>query len=121
MLYHPSNSGWKVRRHIFVHYAPWHVFKHCVYGVYRAWANSTFAFVFHSLHPDQVFRVHPKYLSQCVTMFQYLLVSYPSWKDVLENAIEECAEYEEFDRQHLKNLQLLMEFFIPAVRLIIIQ
>ena len=84
--------------------------------VYRKYADSVFAPLFHAIWPQQKFRKKPKYLSAVIVQLQYLRMSYPQWRGRLKRYIRTSTDMGDPCIGHAENLRQLMEFYIPAVR-----
>ena len=85
--------------------------------LYKCYAKSVFAYVFHELWPSQNFRVRPKYLGSVVTMMQYLRISYSRWKDMYEALVATKDQLEYDMRTVVENIEILIKFYIPSVLL----
>jgi hypothetical protein len=91
----------------------WHNYKHANLLIYKFFARSFFAPLFHSIWPGVTFYATGK-LTQISQIFTWLRMSYPSWKDALEEVVRD-RETPRNSRGHARNIQLLMEFFTPTV------
>ena len=119
MLYDPSGCGVTVRKCLTVLLSPWHNYKMGCLLIYREFADTVFAPIFHILFPTQQFRKKPKYLSAVITHMQYLRLSYSRWRSHLQTFLD-TADEDSSCIIHATNLKYLMEFYIPAVSYICI-
>jgi len=90
----------------------WHVFKQASIQVYRLASAHFLAPWFHHSFPDRKFYSAPK-LRAITHRLSLIRLSYPSWRKDLREAL--LLDLPVGNRQHLLNLQLLVEYFIPLV------
>jgi hypothetical protein len=103
----------------------WHSFKMAYQMVFRSFADSIFAPLFHSACPADIFFKKPKRLIQMQEACLRLQLAY--WRPDIQKQMQELMEMKEADtvekqktldaqRQIALNLKDLMEWFLPVVR-----
>ena len=90
----------------------WHVYKQASIQVYRLASAHFMAPFFHHHFPDRKFFLVPR-LRSITYRLSLVRLSYDHWRKDLRLAL--AADLPAGDRQHLRNLQHLVEFFIPLV------
>ena len=114
IAYDQSDGGKRIRDRIVVTLGLWHVYKHTCFAVYDRFADCFIAGCFHSLFPGGIFKRKPQYLSTIVTIFTYIRLAYPTFRQQLDNALAR-EDVSDSSKQHLINMKSLCEFYIPAV------
>lgn len=90
----------------------WHIYKQASIQVYRLAGAHFLAPFFHHSFPDRKFYAVPK-LRSITYRLSLVRLSYPYWRKTLRLALQDDLPVA--DRQHLRNLKLLVEYFIPLV------
>jgi hypothetical protein len=114
MMYCRSGGGTDLKTRIVDTLGWWHSYKTACYLLYHKLSKAVFAGCFHALYPANIFYPHPSNLTTILTIFQYIRIGYPEFKQELARVINE-AKANQNCLTHLKNIQSVCEFFIPAV------
>jgi hypothetical protein len=93
----------------------WHPYKQAVMTVWRLGAQHFWAQLYHALCPGAMLFKKMK-LVTLVLFFSYVRLAYPRIKSDLRNALADHSVKPKH-RLHLQNLESLLEFFIPSVRI----
>ena len=91
----------------------WHYKQACIV-VYRMASQYFIAPLHHHLFPDKKFADKPKF-RRMTHVLSIIRLSYANWKPDLVTAL--LRDTPMVEKQHLKNLSDLLEFFIPMVNL----
>jgi hypothetical protein len=114
MMYCRSQGGKELKTMIVNTLGWWHSYKTACYLLYNKLSRSLFAGCFHALYPANIFYAHPSNLTTILTIFQYIRIGYPEFKQELARVIIQ-AKVNKKCMAHLQNIQSLCEFFIPTV------
>jgi hypothetical protein len=112
-MYDLNDGGARARTRVVLTLGYWHTYKQANFLVYAAFAKSFMAGCFHTLFPNIPFWPKPRHLSTIITMLTYIRLAYPAFKERLADAL--TLEIGTAQTQHLINLQVLCEFYIPVV------
>lgn len=114
-MYDLSGGGKDLRKRVFVGLAWWHTMKMAFFAIWRTFADSFIAPSFHMLHPKHQFYRKPSYLSTVIVHCTYIRVAYKSFQNQLTAALA-TRDLTTRQKNMLRNLQALCEFFIPLVK-----
>jgi hypothetical protein len=128
MYYDASDGARKFREVTASGLEFWHTFKMAYFLVFRSYADSIFAPLFHHACPAHIFFKHPKRLIQVQEACLRLQLAY--WQPDIQKLMEVCMNMKQADtpakqkimdaqRQIALNLKDLMEWFLPVVRTLI--
>ena len=116
MCYDRSGCGKLYRKYEAVFLGFWHTYKQLCLLFFKCFANTFIAPLFHHLYPSTEFFVKPKLLSSIVAMMSTIRLSYPLFKDYLDEVLEDkVGKLDESSKILLLNLKSMVVFFIPAV------
>lgn len=114
MMYDKSGGGVKLRTYTSCTLAWWHNFKHGVHRLWKLFANTVFAPLWHHLYPGHAFYIQPSSLSSIVLHLVYLHQVFPS----VAQQISDAMAWPNTDPAHIKwlqDVQFLMDVAIPVV------
>ena len=103
-----------MRNHVFINLGLWHTYKHVSLLIWRKFGPTILAGLWHFMFPDGSWFSKPK-LQTVTKIFTLIRLAYPLFKKNLEDALAKAHELKVQSRTCLKNLQDLVEYFIPAV------
>ena len=115
-MYDESGGGEKFREFASINLAWWHTFKHCGFQIWKRFAATLWAPLWHHLYPSTSFFVKPSSFASIQSNLQCLLLSYPKWKNLLKIQLDRTLDIRGETRIALLDLQFLLEFAIPSVR-----
>ena len=113
-MYDKSGGGQEMRKYMSVNLAWWHNFKQVSKSIWRAFANTIWAPLWHRLYPSSKFSPNPHSPQEPALHFLFMARAYPSFKDDLNEALED-NQVGEVGKAMLENIKLLCEFVIPTV------
>jgi hypothetical protein len=124
MFYDESDGARKFREVTASGLEFWHTFKMAYFLVFRSFADSIFAPLFHYTCPAHIFFLHPKRLIQVQEACLRLQLAY--WQPDIQKSMGELLNMKDADtpkkqqalvaqRQIALNLKDLMEWFLPVV------
>ena len=113
MLYNKRGGGDQLRKFNSINLAWWHTYKHASLLIWRRFASTIFALLWHNLYPAAIFPIKPSRLVSITTHLMYMFLAYPMFKAELD-------ELEGIDLPPMlctlrKDLVFMMEFAIPVV------
>ena len=112
-MYNKRGGGEEFAKFNSVNLAWWHNYKHASLLIWRRFANTIFAPLWHVLYPSSIFPVKPSRLTPVTTVLMYVFYAYPSFKASLALlSKEDLAPRFEALRS---DLVFLFEFAIPVV------
>ena len=118
-VYDHSGIGKVFGRKVHITLGLWHNFKQASIILWRRFSLDFIGPLFHHMFPGvQFFAQNPK-LVHVTTMLTYIRMSYPSWKDDLQNLRTDRTLHRS-SRAHVHNLTALVEFFIPTVPFVVV-
>ena len=113
-MYDVSDGGKQLRRYTSANLAWWHTYKHVGFTLWKLFADSIFAKIWHALYPGHTFFVENNNWPSCQAHMLYVHLVYPSIRVQLREAFEQ-----QIDKAHvrvtLENMLFLCEFAIPVV------
>ena len=112
-MYNKRGGGDQFRKFNSVNLAWWHTYKHASLLIWRRFAATIFAPLWHNLYPSAIFPIKPSRLVGVTTHLMYMFLAYPQFKaelDALEN-----EDLQPRLNTFRKDLVFLMEFAIPVV------
>ena len=112
-MYDHSGIGKMLHSKVFLALGLWHNFKQASLLLWKKYALDFIGPAYHCLFPGRDMYMNPK-LVHVTTIFTYLRLSYPKWRDVLLG-LRTKSDLPPSSANHLHNLTMLMEFFIPTV------
>jgi hypothetical protein len=115
LMYDKSGCGKPLRHWMASTLGWWHPYKQGVMTVWRLGAQHFWAPLYHAICPGAMLFKKMK-LVTLVLFFSYVRLAYPRIKGDLQAALADTSVKPKF-RLHLKNLEALMEFFIPSVKI----
>lgn len=111
-------AGNEFRKDTFCYLGSWHVYKMATTCVWRMAAADFIAPLFHQFFPNSTFPLTPR-LVLSSRIFSLIRLAYPFFRVSLTEALAKEALSDK-QRNHLTNLQLLCEWFIPKVRIVLL-
>ena len=118
-MYDASDAGINLRRYTGVSLAWWHTFKWCTKMIMQVFANDFIAPMFHFMFPTREYSVKKQRHTPNMVYLSYIRLAYPSFKEELAAALAQNTIAVR-KKVLLQNLQSLCEYFIPAVRFIVL-
>jgi hypothetical protein len=116
VCYDRSGCGKLYRKYEAVFLGFWHTYKILCQLLFKCFANTFIAPLFHHLYPSTEFFVKPKRLTSIVALMSTIRLSYPLFKDYLEEVLKDkVGKLDESSKLLLLNLKAMVVFFIPAV------
>lgn len=112
-MYNKRGGGVQFRKFNSINLAWWHTYKHASLLIWRRFAASIFAPLWHNLYPAGIFPITPSRLLPITTHLMYMFLAYPMFKpelDALEN-----VDLPPMLQTLRQDLVFLMEFAIPVV------
>ena len=102
-----------------VNLAWWHTYKHASLLIWKRFAKTISAPMWHELYPNSIFPINPSRLVGVTTHLMYLFLAYPKFKADLDRLkeLDLAPRFEAFR----KDLVFLFEFAIPVVTCVILQ
>lgn len=113
-MYDHSGIGSVLRQKVFLALGLWHNFKQASLLVWKAFALTFIGPAYHCLFPGRDMYMQPK-LVHITTILTMIRLSYPAWHGVLQR-LRDRRDLPEVSVNHVHNLSMLLEFFIPTVR-----
>ena len=98
----------------YLNLAYWHTYKQAVKMIWKYFANTIWAPLWHRMYPGSKFNVCNPSPQEASMHIVYMARAYPRFKDELENAIASDG-LKDASKSMLLNIQFLCEFAIPAV------
>ena len=92
----------------------WHSYKQANFLIWRRFASTIMAPLFHNLFPTSQFFIKPTTLTQIVNLLTIIRMAYPDFREALLAAIDD-VNIDRENRVMAVNLRDLCEFFIPVV------
>ena len=117
MMYDKSGGGSELRKFLSCNLAYWHSFKQATKMIWKGFANTIWARMWHRMYPGSKFNVINPSPQEAAMHMVYMARAYPVFKAELEAAITEGSA-DEAGKAMLLNIQFLCEFAIPAVSLL---
>ncbi len=114
MMYDMSGGGVKLRTYTSVNLAWWHSYKHAVGCIWKAYANTLWAPLWHRLYPGSVFYPKARGPQDTSMHLVFLAKSYGAWRKNLDDALQ-MKTINPAGMAMLHNIKFLMEFAIPVV------
>ena len=114
MMYDKSGGGSALRKYLSCNLAYWHSFKQATKMIWKGFANTIWARMWHRMYPGSKFNVINPSPQEAAMHMVYMARAYPVFKTELEAAITEGSA-DEAGKAMLLNIQFLCEFAIPAV------
>jgi hypothetical protein len=112
-MYDHSGIGATLRQKVFLSLGLWHNFKQASLLVWKAFALTFIGPAYHCLFPGRDMYMQPK-LAHVTTILTIIRLSYPAWRNELR-LLRARANLPESSCNHLHNICMLLEFFIPTV------
>jgi hypothetical protein len=114
-MYDHSGIGSLLRSKVFLALGFWHNFKQASLLVWKKFALDFIGPAYHCLFPGRDMYLQPK-LVQITTILTFIRLSYEGWRrELLDLMARENVP--DSSVNHIHNLAMLMEFFIPTVTL----
>ena len=113
-MYDKSGGGQEMRKYMSVNLAWWHNFKQVTKTIWRSFANTIWAPLWHRLYPSSKFSPNPHSPQEPALHFLFMARAYPSFKDELQEALDD-NQVGAVGKAMLSNIQFLCEFAIPTV------
>ena len=113
-MYDKSKCGDELRRKCAVFMGLWHPYKQATILIWRRFATSIIAPLFHHLYPGSSFFTKPKTLTQATTLLTCMRLAYESVKDDIHETLLDY-NLDQGHRALAQNLVDVCEFFIPVV------
>ena len=117
-MYDYSGIGELMRTKVFLALGLWHNFKQASLLIWKQFALDFIGPAFHCLFPGREMYIQHK-LVQVTTIFTYMRLSYPSWRQKLME-LRTKSSLPEKSFNHVHNLTMLMDFLIPTVTLLLL-
>jgi hypothetical protein len=117
-MYNKRGGGDEFRKYNSVNLAWWHTYKHASLLIWRRFAPTIFAPLWHNLYPGAIFPIKPSRLVGITTHLMYMFMAYPSFKAELD-ALEGADLPPMLDTLR-QDLVFMMEFAIPVVKCFLI-
>ena len=114
MMYDKSGGGSELRKYLSCNLAYWHSYKQATKMIWKAFANTIWARMWHRMYPGSKFKVINPSPQEAAMHMVYMARAYPYFKSELEAAITEGSA-DEAGKAMLLNIQFLCEFAIPSV------
>ena len=114
MMYINTPTAVLLRQYCSVNLAWWHTFKHMCNAVWRAFANTLFAPMWHDLYPGSKFYPTAHSPLDQVVHFCHLMTAYPNFRDTLHQ-LAAMPGLTPASATAAKNLVFLFEFALPTV------
>jgi hypothetical protein len=114
MMYDLSGGGAKFRMYTSVNLAWWHSYKHAVAKIWKAFANTIWAPLWHRLYPGSKFPAKAQGPQEASMHLLYMSRAYPMFRGALEEALLDPA-VKAPGKAMLRNIQFLLEYAIPVV------
>ena len=114
-MYDKSGGGSDLRKYLSCNLAYWHSYKQATKMIWKGFANTIWARLWHRMYPGSKFNVINPSPQEASVRMVYMARAYPSFKTELEAAIAEGSA-DEAGKAMLLNIQFMCEFAIPAVR-----
>lgn len=112
-MYDHSGIGALLHSKVFLALGLWHNFKQASLLIWKKFALDFIGPAYHCLFPGRDMYMHPR-LAHITTILTYLRMSYPKWREkLLQFRLD--PELPPSSENHVHNLTMLMEFFIPTV------
>ena len=103
-----------MRKFLSCNLAYWHSFKQATKMIWKGFANTIWARLWHRMYPGSKFNCINPSPQEAAMHMVYMARAYPDFKTELEAAIAEGSA-DEAGKAMLLNIQFLCEFAIPAV------
>ena len=113
-MYDKSGGGQEMRKYMSINLAWWHNFKQVTKTIWRAFANTIWAPMWHRLYPSSKFSPNPHSPQEPALDFLFMARAYPSFKNDLNEALED-NQVGKVGKSMLQNIKFLCEFAIPTV------
>jgi hypothetical protein len=117
MMYDMSGGGIHLRTFTSVGLAWWHSYKHAVGSIWKAFANTIWAPLWHRLYPGAKFYAKTRSPQEPSMHFLYMMKVYHLFKEDLLAALADPGVSKD-GRALLENIKFLCEFALPVVTLI---
>ena len=114
MMYDKSGGGSDLRKYLSCNLAYWHSYKQATKMIWKGFANTIWARLWHRMYPGSKFNVINPSPQEAAMHMVYMARAYPEFTTELEAAITEGSA-DEAGKAMLLNIQFLCEFAIPAV------
>ena len=114
-MYDHSGIGSLLRSKVFLVLGLWHNFKQASLLVWKKFALDFIGPAYHCLFPGRDMYIQPK-LAQITTILTFIRLSYEGWRQELLDLLAR-KDVPDSSVNHIFNLAMLMEFFIPTVAL----
>jgi hypothetical protein len=114
-MYDKSGGGQEMRKYMSINLAWWHNFKQVTKTIWRSFANTIWAPLWHRLYPSSKFSPNPHSPQEPALHFLFMARAYPSFKDELNEALDD-NQVGPVGKAMLQNIKFLCEFAIPTVR-----
>jgi hypothetical protein len=114
MMYDTTGGGKKFRMYNSINLAPWHSFKHTCLELWRTYADSVFAPLWHHLYPGHMFFKKPGSLNSVISHLLYLQLGYPQYCSAL-SAVAAQDDLGARARFMVDDFKFLVEIAIPVV------
>ena len=114
MMYDMSGGGQRLRQYTSVSLAWWHSFKHGVGTIWRAFANTIWAPLWHRLYPSSRFYVKARGPQEASMHLLFMERAYPYFREELKEALTN-EDVEPAGKAMLENILFLCEYAIPVV------
>ena len=114
MMYDKSGGGSELRKYLSCNLAYWHSYKQATKMIWKAFANTIWARMWHRMYPGSKFKVINPSPQEAAMHMVYMARAYPYFKSELEAAITEGSA-DVAGKAMLLNIQFLCELAIPSV------
>jgi hypothetical protein len=114
MMYDMSGGGVKLRTYVSVNLAWWHSFKHGVASIWRSYAKTIWAPLWHRLYPGSTFYAKARSPQEATMHLLYMARAYKTFRPRLMAALLN-PDVSEAGKAMLNNILFLNEYAIPAV------
>jgi hypothetical protein len=112
-MYNKRGGGDQFRKFNSVNLAWWHTYKHASLLIWRRFAPTIFAPLWHNLYPAGIFPIKPSRLVSITTHLMYMFLAYPMFKPELDALKEE--DLSPVLGTMRDDIVFMMEFAIPVV------
>ena len=108
----------RIRRWLSPTLGAWHSYKMANILIYRTFAHTFMGHLHFAMNPTQPWFPNQHRLPKLVLRFTWIRLAYPRFRKSLQDAIrfmEQRQEHKKAGYIHLRNLQILCEWYIPLV------
>jgi hypothetical protein len=114
-MYNKQGGGKEFAKYNSANLAWWHNYKHASLLIWKRFATTIIAPLWHELYPNSIFPIQPARLTGVTTHLMYLFLAYPNFKQQLEALDDEDVDLTPRYQAMKEDLVFLFEFAIPVV------